>query len=253
MKIGVAITTYNSQKYFDALYESLPMSSIDEIVVVNGGEKYDGMYDDVHWLQHHKNCNPSRCRNDGLNFLRERDIDYYFIIEDDMIIKDSSIIERYIEALEVSKLGYLCFTSTSWGSGEPGNRTPEMELQFSEDVTICLYPNMCNEFTVRTRDCLDDAGMYNTNFTSMWDVENVYNVSRTSHMYGFWRFPDLKNSDELIENNPNATSRINDGGKRDKILQKEYKKFKKYTGLEVQQIPKLSNEEIVSLAKGQAA
>ena len=249
MKTGVAITTYNSEDYFSKLFESLPRDKIDELVVINGGDEYKNNYKEAHWLQHHTNCNPSRCRNDGLNFLAERDVDFYFIIEDDMIIKDSSILERYIQALEDSRLGYLCFTSTSWGSGEPGARTPEMEMQVSKDTTICLYPNMCNEFTVRTRSCLKDSGNFNVDFTSMWDVENVYRISNTSHMYGFWRFPDIKNSDDYIMNNPDATSRINDGGKRDKIMEQEYEKFKQTTGVYVQQIPKQTSVEIITSAE----
>ena len=248
MRTGAVITTYNSEDYFEALYDSMPIDSIDDIIVVNGGDKYKGEYPGVHWLQHNRNFNPSQCRNDGLNFLEDRDIDYFFTIEDDMIIKDHNIFDRYINALEVSNLGYLCFASTSWGSGEPGSRTPEMELQLSSDVVICLYPNMCNEFTVRTRQCLRDAGKYNTEFTSMWDVENVYNISNTNHMYGFWRFPDIKDSDDFIMNNPVATSRINDGGKRDDIMEQEYAKFKHATGVNVQQIPKLTNVEIVDIA-----
>ena len=36
-KIGVGIVTYNSEDYFKALYESLPLAKINELVVVNGG------------------------------------------------------------------------------------------------------------------------------------------------------------------------------------------------------------------------
>ena len=52
-----------------------------------------------------------------------------------------------------------------------------------------------------------------------------------------------------IENNPDAVTRINDGGKRDDILQIEYKKFKKHTGINVQQIPKLGRQEVINIAK----
>ena len=64
-------------------------------------------------------------------------------------------------------------------------------------------------------------------------------------MYGFWRFPDIKNSDDYVMNNPDATSRINDGGKRDKIMEQEYEKFKQATGVYVQQIPKQTSVEII--------
>ena len=134
MKIGVGITTYNAEHYFKDLYDSLPLDRIDELVVVNGGKEYKNKYKNAHWIQHSKNYYPSVCRNDCLRFLMERDMDYYITLEDDMVIKDPNIFDKYIEAAELSKFGYFCFASTSWESGEPGNRTPKLELQYSKDV-----------------------------------------------------------------------------------------------------------------------
>lgn len=217
MKIGVGITTYNHEEYFEALYDSLPIKEIDTLVVVNGGEKYKGSYD-CNWIQHNTNCKPSMCRNDCLRFMQERDMDYYFIIEDDMIIKDSTIFERYVEACEISRLGYLCFVSTSWESGSPGSRTPKAIIKYNKDIAISLYPHMCNEFTCKSRECLRDTGLYDTSFNHMFDVDNVYTISKSNYAPGFWWFPDIKDSDDLIMNNPEAASRLQAGGKREREL-----------------------------------
>ena len=244
MKIGIGITTYNAEHYFKDLYDSLPLDKIDELVVVNGGKPYKGNYKDAHWIQHKKNYYPSVCRNDNLRFLQERDCDYYITLEDDMVIKDPDIFEKYIEAAEKSKIGYFCFASTSWGSGEPGNRTPAVELQYSKDVSIGLYPNMCNEFTFKTKECLNDTGLYDNKFRYIFDVENVYRISKTKHIPAFWYFPDIKNSDDLIMNHPETQTRINEGGARDKKLSAEYKMFFDKHNDNIQTIPKLSKEEV---------
>lgn len=249
MKIGVGITTYNSEKVYSELYESLPREKIDVLVTVNGGKEYKDKYTDSHWIQHANNCFPSMCRNDCLRFMHERDVDYFITIEDDMVIKDKDIFERYIDAANITKLGYFCFVSTSWGSGAPGNRTPKLELQYSKDISICLYPNMCNEFTFKTKKCFNDTGLYNNKFRYLFDVDNIFKISQTNHMLGFWWFPDIKNSDSLIMNNPNSQTRLNAGGDRDKKLQAEYELFYNLHSINIPNIPNISKEEILQKIK----
>jgi glycosyltransferase involved in cell wall biosynthesis len=248
MKIGVGITTYNSEKYFEALYNSLPLSKITELVVVNDGEPYSNKYD-CNWIQHHRNNGPSVSRNDCLLFLQDRDIDYFFLIEDDMIIKDPNIFEKYIEASNESKLEYLCFVSTSWESGTPGNRAPKLEVQYNNNVSICFYPHMCNEFTFKTRQCLQDTGLYDKRFKYMFDVENVYNITKARHCPGFWWFPDIKNSDELIQNNPETQSRVNNNGERDKNIAPDFKRFYEKHKVNVNEITCLSQNQIIDKLK----
>ena len=249
MKLGVGIVTYNSEKYFDDLYKSLPLDKIDEIVVVNGGDPYKKKYKHVDWIQHHVNAGPARSRNDCLGYLIERDVDYYCIIEDDMIIKSPDVFDKYIDALETTKLGYLCFVSMSLNCGGPGNRNLSHVVQYSSDTEICYYPNMCNEFTIKTKKCLLETGKYDTRFYSMWDVANVYMVSQSNHMQAFWYFPDISNSDELIMNNPQATSRINESGKRDSRLLEEKKLFAEICGVDVSYIPKLDSQQFIQHIK----
>jgi len=249
MKIGVGITTFNSEKVYSNLYESLPRDKIDVLVTVNGGKEYKNKYTDSHWIQHSQNYYPSTCRNDCLRFMHERDVDYFITIEDDMVIKDKDIFEKYIAAANISKIGYFCFVSTSWGSGTPEKRTPKIELQYSKNISVCLYPNMCNEFTFKTKKCFEETGLYNNNFRFLFDVENVYRISKTNHMPGFWWFPDLKNSDQLIMNNPDSQTRINAGGERDKKLGPEYELFYKLHSINIPNIPNLPKENIINKIK----
>ena len=245
MKIGVGITTYNAEHYFKDLYDSLPIDKIDELVVVNGGKEYEGKYKDAHWIQHRKNYYPSLCRNDNLRFLQERDCDYFITLEDDMIIKDPDIFNKYIQAAEDSNIGYFCFASTSWGSGEPGKRTPKLSIEYSKNTTVCLYPNMCNEFTFKTKKCIQDTGLYDHNFRYIFDVENVYRIAKANHIPDFWWFPDIKDSDDLIMNHPETETRINAGGARDKRLSKEYELFVSKHKVSVQEIPKTAKQSLV--------
>ena len=250
-KIGVGVVTYNSEEYFKELYESIPFNKIDELVVVNGGEKYKDLYD-TNWIQHNKNYYPAFCRNDCINFLRNRKCEHIFIIEDDMIIKNSDIFEKYITASKVTGLKYFSYVSMSWDSGTSNHRTPRMSVNYSGGVGISLYQNMCNEFTYHHASCYDKVGLYDTVFRDPFDIDMAYRESQSDYCTPFWWFPDLTNSDELIENNPNAKSRLQSerpDGSREERIQEQWKIFIEKHGKSVNQISDTTQEEVIQLLK----
>jgi len=250
-KIGVGITTYNSEKYFKALYESLPLSNIEELVVVNGGNQYEGKYA-CHWIQHNQNYYPAVCRNDAINFLLNRECEHIFIIEDDMIIKNSNIFKKYIETSKISGIKYFSYVSMSWDSGSPYKRTPKLSVNYSKDIGVSFYKNMCNEFTYHHHSCFLKNGLYDTQFRDPFDIDMAYRESQQDYSSLFWWFADIKNSDEYIENNPDATSRLQTerpDGSRQETINNQWKLFFKKHGLTVNQIPEPTEKELLNKLK----
>lgn len=246
-KIGVGITTYNSEDYFKSLYETLPLDKIDELVVVNGGDSYKNEYK-ANWIQHYKNFYPSVCRNDCLSFLLQRNCEHIFIIEDDMILKSSDIFDKYIQASKISGLKYFSYVSTSWESGTPGKRTPRLTVEYSKDVSISFYKNMCNEFTYHHKSCYNKVGLYDTMYRDPWDIDMAYRESQQDYAAPFWWFADITGSDELIMNNPVAVSRLQGDrpdGSREERIQKEWQYFINKHGIMVNQIPDTSKEKVL--------
>jgi hypothetical protein len=246
--IGVGVVTYNSENYFKDLYNTLPLSAIDCFVVTNGGDPYQEKYD-AHWIQHNTNHYPSVCRNDCINFLMNRGCEHIFIIEDDMIIKDTSIFSKYIEASKVSGIKYFSFVSTSPYAGEPYKRNPRLVLQYTKDVSISLYQNMCNEFTYHHITSFQKTGLYDTNFRDPFDVDMAYRESQQDYTSPFWWFADITNSDDLIKNNPIATSRLQTDrpdGSREQRIQKEWEYFIKKHNIMVNQIPDTPKEQVIA-------
>jgi hypothetical protein len=250
-KIGVGITTYNSEEYFKSLYESLPFSNIDELVVVNGGKHYKKKYN-CHWIQHNTNYYPSVCRNDVVNFLLNRDCEHIFIIEDDMIVKNSDIFKKYIETSKISGIKYFSFVSMSFNSGSIGNRTPKLSINYNKNIGISLYQNMCNEFTYHHASCFKKVGLYDTQFRDPFDIDMAYRESQHDYATPFWWFADIKNSDDYIENNPNATSRLQsnrpDGSREEKITEQWNLFFKKHNK-NVYEIPNVNEEYVLKMLK----
>lgn len=250
-KIGVGIVTYNSESYYKALYESLPFAKFDILVTVNGGDKYKNEYKG-NWIQHSENVYPSVCRNDCINFLLQRDCEHIFIIEDDMILKSSDIFDKYIQASKVSGIKYFSFVSTSWESGTPNKRTPRLSVEYSKDISISFYKNMCNEFTYHHCSCYKQTGMYDTNFRDPFDIDLAYRESQQNYAAPFWWFADITNSDTLIMNNPNAVSRLQGDrpdGSREQRIQKEWEYFIKKHGIMVNQIKDTSKEDVIKKLK----
>jgi hypothetical protein len=250
-KIGVGITTYNSEGYYKALYNSLPLDKIDILVTVNGGDKYKEGYKG-NWIQHSENVYPSVCRNDCISFLLQRNCEHIFIIEDDMILKSADIFEKYIQTSKESGLKYFSFVSTSWESGTPGKRTPRLTVEYKNNVSISFFQNMCNEFTYHHRTCYEKVGLYDTNYRDPWDIDMAYRVSQQDYAAPFWWFADVTGSDNLIMNNPEAVSRLQGeraDGSREQRIQKEWEYFIKKHSRHVTQIPNVSKEEVVAKLK----
>lgn len=246
MKIGVGITTYNSESYYKSLYDSLSLDKIDHFVTVNGGEPYKGTYKG-HWIQHSQNKYPATCRNECISYLLNQECEHIFIIEDDMIILDNDIFEEYINASKETGLKYLAFASISYGSGQPNNRTPKTIITYPNNRQIAFYPNMCNEFTYHHKSAFLKTGLYDENMRDAFDVDMAYRESKTDYSSLFWWFADIVNSDKFIMNNPNAISRMAaerpDGSRADNISS-VFEYFKTKHQLAINNIPLPSLDDL---------
>lgn len=250
-KIGVGIVTYNSENYYKDLFNSIDQTKIDYLVTVNGGEEYSKQYGN-HWIQHNVNKYPAICRNDAVNTLLREDCDHIFIIEDDMIINDSNIFQKYVETSKVSGLKYFSFVSTSWESGEPFNRTPRLTVQYSKDISVSFYKNMCNEFTYHHKSCYDKVGFYDSQFRDPFDIDMAYRESQQDYAAPFWWFADITDSDKFIKNNPVAVSRLQTerpDGNREQRIQEQWKLFIQKHNKHVTEIPDSSKEQVLEKIK----
>lgn len=252
-KIGVGIVTYNSENYFKALWNSLLQTgvSFDELVVVNGGDSYKDKYE-CNWIQHNVNYYPAVCRNDAVNFLLNRNCDHIFLIEDDMIIKNKDIFNKYINASKKSGLKYFSYVSTSWDSGTPEKRTPRLTVEYDKDTSVSFYRNMCNEFTYHHKSVFNKIGLYDTQFRDPFDIDMALRESKENHAAPFWWFADVTSSDDLICNNPEAVSRLQSNrpdGSREERIQKQWELFYNKHGLYVNQVPDLDQASVLSKIK----
>jgi len=248
MKTGLCITTYNSPNYFEDLLYSIKFPEDLCIVAVNGGEPYPKKYENIHWIQHDKNYGAAKSRNDGLRYLMENGCDYLFISEDDMVIKSPDIFQKYSEMSQKTGFEYFCYASNAWETGPKGARTPKLQAQFSPELGVNFYQHCCNEFTFRTRNVIEKVGYYDEDYAFMFDIDYIYRLHKEGFTR-FWHSPDLSNSDDLIDNNPNAISRMNSNGERDKVIGHNARLFAEKHGIAIGAIPETSRDDMVQFIK----
>lgn len=252
-KTGVCITTYNSQDYFETLFNSLPVGKEYELVVVNGGESYDKTYKringEVRWIQHQENYGPARSRNDGLKMLYDLGCEHLFCLEDDLQILSEDIFDEYVEASKITGLEYFHFASYAWNVGKPGARTPRLQVQYSPDLTINFFQTMCNEMSYRSRNLYELVGEYDENMVNMFDCEWVKRASEKPNVAPFEYFADISNSDDLIMNNPVSISRLDADGKRLDRLKPDIEYFTRKHGHHIAQTPKMDQDKVVDKLK----
>lgn len=253
-KIGVGIITYNSEEYFKALYSSIDKSFVNELVVVNGGNEYTEKYD-CDWIQHKKNHYPAQSRNDCATYLMNRKCEHIFLIEDDMIIKDSNIFNEYIKTSKVSGIKYFSYVSMGGECGPPHERTPRTMVDYGNNIKVNLYMNMCNEFTYHHYDAFKEVGLYDSadEMRNAFDVDLVYRETKINKWTTpFWWFADIYNSDNYIQNNPNATSRLQaerPDGSRQQLVSQTLSFFKNKHNTSVNQIPDVDRDTVMHTLK----
>ena len=222
-KIGVGIITHERPDYLNGLLETIiPCKNyIDELFVVNDGKPIDNfvMPYGKFW-QNEKNLGVAKSKNKALSLMLENDCEYFFLIEDDMLIKDPTVFQQYIDAAKVSGIQHF-----NYGPGSPFNRkqtiqnydlhnrhlldeksepNPKLIVDY-KTCRIALYEHTVAMFSFFTRRVIEKVGFVPEEYPNCWEhVDHTYEIIKAGYHPPFWWFADLANSHELIEEAPNA-------------------------------------------------
>jgi glycosyltransferase involved in cell wall biosynthesis len=270
-KIGVGICTYNRLDYLEGLINSLiPCEkTIDELVVVNdGGETPNWDLPFGTWINNESNSGVAVSKNNALKYLLEKDCDYFFLIEDDMIIKDPSAFQQYIEAYKASGIQHF-----NYGPGSPFNRkqtiqnfdlhnrhlldektepNPKLIVEY-KTCKIALYEHTVAMFSFFTKHVLNKVGFVPEEYPNCWEhVDHTYQIIKAGYHPPFWWFADLANSHELLEEAPGAIENsaiAKDKNEWNNRVLKGREIYKKKHGHYPNQPPQYTQEEVVKTLK----
>jgi len=220
-QIGIAITTYNRPNYLNTLLSSIPEDVKKHTFVLNDGEPIKQQYNNITYIDNKVNLGSGKNKSKGLNTLLDKRYKYLFTIEDDMIIKDSSIFEKYIKAYEKSGIQHF-----NYGPGSPFNRVqkikdydlhnrhlldqkskpnPKLIIDYGDDIKIALYEHTVAMFSFFTREVIEKVGVFDPDYRSAFDhVDHTYRIIKAGYHPPFWWFADIADSHEYITEQPDA-------------------------------------------------
>lgn len=198
-KIGVGIITCDRPDYLKKLVKSLDDISVNELVIINDGEKQlDGGKIDV------INNKPSRqgvgkAKNRALNRLKNND--YIFLLEDDIVIKDKNVFDKYITASKLSGIQHFNFAFHGVDNYKPdGTPAVLLRLDYSSDVSVYLYPNVYGAFSMYTKTCISQVGLMDEYYyNAMEHVDHTASIIEAGMHPPFRWFADIADSNKYIE------------------------------------------------------
>ena len=221
-KIGLGIITCNRPQYLQKLLDSISqVNDLNELIVINDGKEITEIdISHVALINNKTNLGVGKSKNKALKYLVEKECDYIFLIEDDMLILEHTVFKQYIKASKKSGIQHFNF-----GPGSPFNRkqtirnfdlhnrhlldedtepNPRVIVDYKE-CQIALYQHCTGTFSFFTKEVLDRVGYIDENYTNAWEhVDHTYNIIKAGYHTPFWWFADLANSHKLLTPQENA-------------------------------------------------
>jgi glycosyltransferase involved in cell wall biosynthesis len=260
MKIGVGICTYNRQLMFEKTLQSIVQNlSADyefEIVIVNDGTPYpDSSYKGAnHVIQNQENIGVGRSKNKLFKHLISKNYQYYFIIEDDILVLSSEVWKKYIEASKVSGIQHFSFFGHGPMNFLPDKKTPNPRLivNYTKEIGIALYLHSIGAFSFFTKYVLEKVGLHDEYFINSTEhIELTRRIELAGYTTPFWNFADIKDSQlQLCEqacSEVNSTIRPRADWKVNIARGWEY--FKQKYGCYPTELPDTPQEEVIKVLK----
>ena len=198
MKIGFGLVTYNRQDFFKESISHVTKDIADHIVVVNDGTPYDSsVYPDfVHLIQHETNKCVGVSKNDALKYLMEKGCDHLFLMEDDIILKDPTVIQKYIKLAELTGIHHYNFGFHGPANLKNGKPNPKFIINgYSEDVNLALNHHCVGAFAYFSRDIIETVGYMDERYNNCWEhPDHTYRIIKERLHPPFWFFTDLADS-----------------------------------------------------------
>lgn len=249
--IGIGIITCNRPDFFSKCYKSIPEQYLDDVVIVNDGKPFD-FTSKSHFIQHKTNKNVGYSKNEAMTYLLNAGYDYIFTLEDDIIIKDPDIFEKYVDASKKTNIQHFNFGFSQRENLDYNFKPVYRKVIDYGNVKIVLAPNILGAFTFYTRKALQTVGLHHKSFNKGHGdhLELTYRASKHGFTTPFWWFADLYDSWNMIENQSNFTS---DSVVRNNNYEKNFNEsraiFKQLHGCDIYQVPQSTEKEVIETLK----
>lgn len=192
-KIGIGIITFNREKYFKEVYNSLSGCNQDCLVIVNDGTPYKFKPKKGHLIQHPTTLGVASSKNAALDILIKNDCDHLFLIEDDILIKNKHVFKEYIHTAEQTGLFHLNFEQAA-----PNQH--QFDVNYGDGIVMSFWKNPQGAFSYFHRGYLTQIGLFDKGYKNAFEhIDIAYKWVRAGLLPAFWYFPDIANSTDFLE------------------------------------------------------
>lgn len=202
--IGVGILTCNREGLFNKCYGSLPHEIIDNMVIINDGNPISFYKNDrFDYIYNETNLGVAKSKNIALKMLMDYGCDHIFLIEDDMLIKNPKIFQKYIQTSKKTGIQHLMFgyhgpANKKGISG--GNPAPRVVINYDDETSLALNQHCVGAFCYYSRKSLEDCGLIDERFGNAFDhVSHSYELALKGYSTPYWWWADVANSTDYIE------------------------------------------------------
>lgn len=259
-KIGIGIVTCNRPKFFLKCLRSIPADHL--VAVVNDGanfEDVDRLQKEKHFTYFHNDANMGvgRSKNKLLRYLLDSGCDHIFIIEDDIIVKDPMVFDKYIELRNITGIQHFNF-----GYHGPANKnnvskgvpTPRYVVDYGS-VKLAINANSVGAFCYYTKEVLEKVGLIDEDYTNAFEhVDHDYRIYKAGYTTPYWNFADLANSYDYLDEiecseNSSSIRPRQDWMDNIKAGVKLFEKKHGYSPAWQNAVPDTSKQEVIELLK----
>ena len=213
-KIGVGICTCARPEMFKKLFDSLNgcESIIDRLFIVKDSteskdydyvtELLDTWSGDSGKFISDINMGVAKSKNLIFKDLMDNECDHIFLIEDDMLIKNSHIFGKYIETSKITGIEHLMFAyhGPANKQGVSGGKPfPRLVVDYGETL-LALNEHCVGSFCYYSRESLEKCGYIDEKFKNAFDhVSHSYSLALNGFSTPYWWWSDVANSLDYIE------------------------------------------------------
>lgn len=142
----------------------------------------------------------SYSKNQALVSMLEVGCEHLFLLENDILVKDVSLIDVYIKTAENFKIQHLNMAYHGPANkDEYGKLRPKIKFE-KNGYSLALYQNCVGAFSYYTKDLLRNVGLFDLTMRNLFDhVEHTYRCAIHGYTTPFWWFADVSCSDKYFD------------------------------------------------------
>jgi len=204
-KIGVGIVTCNRPSFFLKCFRSIPKEHT--LAVVNDGMNFE----DIDKLQKEKsfayfhneiNLGVGGSKNKLFRYLLNNGCGHIFIVEDDIIVKNPAVFQKYIDARNITGIQHFNFGyhgPANKGGISGGKPQPKHIIDYG-DIRIALNMHSVGAFCYYTKEVLEKVGLIDENYINAFEhVDHDYRIAKAGMCTPYWNFADIADSTNYLD------------------------------------------------------